>query len=101
MPHQYILRQPAKTATQSGRSKTHAWVLEPLPNDRPTPNQLTGWSSSTDTLVQAPLMFATQQEAEDYAKLHQLTYVVQEPHEQKLKPKAYADNYSPKRKRDW
>lgn len=98
---QYRLYQRAKSAMQSGKAKTKGWVLEPLPSDRPAPNPLTGWAASHDTLVQAPLHFDSRAEAEEYAATHQLDFVVQEPHAPSVKPKSYAENFSPNRKRDW
>jgi len=47
------------------------------------------------------LHFDNRAEAEDYATTHQLDFVVQEPHAATVKPKSYAENFSPNRKRDW
>jgi len=98
---QYRLYQLTKSAMTSGKAKTHSWVLEPVPSDRPDPNPLTGWPSSHDTQVQAPLRFRNRTEAEDYANSHQLDFAVLEPHFANMKPKSYAENFSPNRKRDW
>jgi len=85
--------QPAKTAMQSGRAKTHKWVLEYEPATRRAPDPLMGWSSAGDTLNEVQLRFATLDEAVAFAKQHGLDYDVVPPHQRTPKPKAYADNF--------
>ena len=92
--------RPAKTAMQSGRGLTQEWVLEFEPGAR-RPEPLMGWTSSDDTLAQVRLSFANKDDALAYAAKHALQYVLEEPQERKVKPKAYADNFRFDRMRPW
>ena len=85
--------RPAKTAMQSGKAKTRAWVLEYAPASRREPDPLMGWSSAEDTLNEVRLRFATLDEAIGFAKKRGLDYVVSEPHESRIRPKSYAENF--------
>jgi hypothetical protein len=85
--------RPAKTAMQSGRAGTHRWVLEYEPATPREPDPLMGWSSARDTLNQVRLKFATLDEATQFAEKRGLDFTVVEPHEQRFKPKNYADNF--------
>ncbi len=92
--------RPARTAMQSGRANTRRWVLEFEPGAR-RPEPLMGWTSSADTRGQVRLGFDSKQSAIAHAKRHGLMYRVLEPHERKLRPKAYADNFAFTRQRPW
>jgi hypothetical protein len=85
--------QPAKTAMQSGRAQTAAWVLDYEQATRRAPDPLMGWSSAADTLNQVQLRFATLDEAIAFAQKHGLDYTVIGPHQRRFKPKSYADNF--------
>ena len=93
--------QPAKSATQSGRAKTHGWVLEWEPTERKRPDPLMGWSGSGDTQAQVRLNFETRDAAIAYAERQGLDYQVHEPHQRTVRPKAYADNFAYSRKSLW
>jgi hypothetical protein len=93
-----ILR-PAKSAMQSGRAGTRRWVLEYAPATPRQPDPLMGWSSAKDTLNQVNLRFDTLAEAIDFAQKHGHDYTVEEPHELRVKPKSYADNFRYERPR--
>ena len=86
--------QPAKTAMQSGRGKTHAWRLEYAPLAKGTPDALMGWNSMPDTRAQLHLSFPTKEEAVAYANAKGIAFEVIEPHAPVSKPKAYAENFS-------
>lgn len=93
--------QPAKTAMQSGKGKTHHWVLEyekPAPG---TPDALMGWNTMSDTLTQVKLVFASKEEAIAYATAKKLTYSVSEPKTAVVPPKAYAENFSNAKRKAW
>lgn len=92
--------KPAKTAMQSGRGKTHQWVLEFEPGARRVADPLMGWAGSTDTSAQVRLRFPTLEEALSYAERKGLQAIVQEAHEPTLRPKSYADNFRPERIRN-
>jgi hypothetical protein len=85
--------RPAKTAMQSGRAKTHKWVLEYEQATKRQPDPLMGWSSAADTLNQVNLRFDTLEEAIAFAKKQGLDFVLEEPNNRKFKTKAYADNF--------
>lgn len=85
--------KPAKTAMQSGRGRTHEWVLEPDLLSRRSPEPLMGWVSSADTLNQVKLRFASKDDAIAYARKKGFQFIVQEEQAAVQKPKAYADNF--------
>ena len=93
--------QPAKTAMQSGRGKTQNWVLEFEPTRRQQVDPLMGWPGAGDTMSQVRLKFDTRDDAIAHAKRLELDFVVQEPKERQIKPKAYADNFAVNRKNPW
>ena len=86
--------QPTKTATQSGRAKTQAWILEFEPSEARRNEPLMGWISSGDTSCQVKLRFSSKEEAIKYAERENLTYQVMEPKRRRIRPKSYADNFS-------
>jgi hypothetical protein len=88
--------QPAKTAMQSGRARTHGWVLEFDPNLKRGPEPLMGWISG-GTTAQVRLKFETKAEALAYAEKQGFRVDLMEPHDRKLRPKSYADNFRPER----
>ena len=89
-----VIYKPARTAMQSGRGNTKAWVLE---FDAETARQidpLMGWTSSADTPQQVQLRFDSQEAAVAFCAKHGLAHAVRAPNERQVKPKSYADNYS-------
>ncbi len=73
--------RPAKTAMQSGKAKTHLWVLE---FDQSAPrviDPLMGYTGSGDMQQQVKLTFETREAAEAYAKANGIAYRVMEPKE--------------------
>jgi hypothetical protein len=86
----------SKTAMQSGRAKTHHWVLEYAPASPRRPEPLMGWVSSADTLHQVELKFETKEEAIAYAEKKGLDYVVQPEQARRVVPRNYADNFRPR-----
>ena len=93
--------QPPKTATQSGRAGTDTWILEFEPNAPRRPDPLMGWIGSTDTLAQVRLSFATREEAVGYAEQQGIAHEVELPHERRVRPKAYAENFAYNRRELW
>jgi len=85
--------RPAKTATQSGRALTRDWRLEFERIGRAGPEPLMGWIGGGDTRRQVRLTFPSRDAAEAYARKHGIAYTVEEPHEPRLMPKSYADNF--------
>ena len=93
--------RPAKTAMQSGKAKTHDWVLEFEPASARIPDPLMGWSSSSDMNAQVRLRFPTKEEAIAYAQAHGIPFQVIEPKTGKRIIKAYADNFAAGRMEPW
>ena len=92
---------PAKTTMQSGRSRTHDWILEFEPTSARRPDPLTGWTSSTDMSGQVRLTFETQDQAVAYAQHHGIAFQLSKPQARKVIIKAYADNFAATRKQPW
>jgi len=93
--------QPAKTAMQSGRAKTHSWVLEFEPNAPRTVEPLMGWTSSGDMRQQVRLTFETLEDAIAYAEKNGIPYSVKRARTRKVKAQAYADNFRFDRVGQW
>ncbi|MDF0486752.1 ETC complex I subunit [Sphingomonas sp. H39-1-10] len=85
--------QRPKNAMQSGRARTHGWVLDFEPAEAKRADPLTGWAGSGDTLDQIRIGFPTQEAAIAYAEREGLAYTVLPAPERKLKLQAYADNF--------
>lgn len=85
--------KPSKNAMQSGRGRTHEWVLQFEPSSPREIEPLMGWTSSSDMQSQVTLSFATKEEAIAYAQRNGLPFRVEEPAERKLVKKSYADNF--------
>lgn len=98
---QVRIYQLSKTAMQSGRALTRRWVVEHEPADAKQVEPLMGWTSSGDTRQQLRLYFESQAEAESYARRNGFMYSVEQPHERKVRAKAYGDNFRPDRLLTW
>ena len=93
--------RPAKTAMQSGRAKTGAWILEFEPADAARPDPLMGWNGSADTGRQVRLSFSSLEEAVAYAERNGHDYVVTAPKVRGFRPKNYSENFAYGRKQPW
>ncbi len=87
--------RPAKSAAQSGRAKTHQWVIEPEIVTSRKPDPIMGWASAGDTLgeLKGRLLFASQEEAMAFLKRKGWEAVVEEPTERRVQPRNYLDNF--------
>ena len=93
--------RPAKSAMQSGRAKTHDWVLEFAPAAARLPDPLMGWTQTTDTDGQIRLTFEAREAAVDYAQRRGIAFEVLPDPQTKRIIKAYADNFAFNRKQPW
>jgi hypothetical protein len=95
--------KPAKTAMSSGTAKTRDWVLEFVPQTPREIDPLTGWTGSRDTQAQVLLRFASQDEAEAYARDKGIDYVVlrEQRRRANLRPGGYGDNFATNRRGAW
>jgi ETC complex I subunit-like protein len=85
--------RPAKTAMQSGRAKTHKWVLEFEAEAARSIEPLMGYTGSADMNSQVVMKFETREQAVAYAEKHELNYQVIEPKKPARSIKAYSDNF--------
>ena len=102
--HQGLARifQPPKSAMQSGRGKTHGWVLEYAPSEAKVLDPLTGWVGSGDMKRQIRLQFDSRDQALAYAEAQGIAYEVEAPAAPAaMKPKVYADNFRFGRHENW
>jgi len=96
---QVRIYQPSKSAMQSGRGKTHDWVLEYEIETPRRAEPLMGWIASGDTLNQVRLKFATKDEAVAFAERKGWDFMVQDAHQRRVRPRNYAENFRPDRVR--
>ena len=93
--------RPAKTAMQSGKAKTHLWVLE-FDQEQPRKiDPMMGYTSSRDMNQQVKLWFETQEQAESYAQRNGIEYRVILPKEATRKAVSYSDNFRFSRTQPW
>ena len=93
--------RPAKTAMQSGKAKTHLWVLE---FDQEQPRRIDpilGYTSSGDMKQQLRLTFESQEQAEAYAKREGIEYRVIQPKDPNRQIVSYTDNFRFNRTQPW
>lgn len=85
--------KPAKSTMQSGPFPAKRWLLEYEPISRREPEPLMGWTKSGDTYNQVKLRFETAEDAVEYAETRGWDYTVEQPHQKKIKPRNYQDNF--------
>ncbi|HKJ62929.1 MAG TPA: NADH dehydrogenase ubiquinone Fe-S protein 4 [Hyphomicrobiales bacterium] len=94
--------RPSKTAMQSGRAKTKAWLMEFDAEIARRVDPLMGWTSAEDMASgQVKLWFETAEEAAAFAKTHGVPYRIEPEHQATARPKAYSDNFAFKRRKPW
>ncbi|EJM98731.1 ETC complex I subunit [Phyllobacterium sp. YR531] len=93
--------RPAKTAMQSGKAKTEAWMLEFEPEQPRKVEPLMGYTSSRDMKSQIRLSFDTKEDAIAYAQKNGIAYSVQEPKETRRRVVSYSENFKFDRKQPW
>lgn len=85
--------QRPKNAMQSGKARTHDWVLEFEQSQARRADPLMGWTGSGDTQAQVQLTFETKEEAKAYAEKYGIVARVHATPPKGLKLQAYADNF--------
>lgn len=85
--------KPAKTAMQSGRAGSEKWVLEYQVESARKPEPVMGWVSSEDTLNQVRIKFDNKASAVAFAEGEGWQYTIDEPHQRKIRPRSYLDNF--------
>jgi hypothetical protein len=85
--------QRQRNAMQSGRARTHLWVLEFESARAKRPDPLTGWAGGAETQEQVILTFHSQEAALAYAARNGIDAHLIPPEQPTLKLQAYADNF--------
>ncbi|MBN4066368.1 ETC complex I subunit [Ahrensia sp. AH-315-G08] len=93
--------RPAKSAMQSGKGKTHLWILEFEREQAKTTEPFMGYTSCSDTLSQVQLKFSSREDAIAYAERNDLVFRVSEPKETTRRAVTYAENFNYDRKVPW
>jgi hypothetical protein len=93
--------KPAKTAMQSGKANTKAWVLDFEPEQPREVEPLMGWTSSGDMRQQVRLSFASKDEAVAYCEREGIPYEVLPDKEPARRVISYADNFAFNRRVPW
>ena len=85
----------AKNPMQSGLGKNNLWILSFF-EESPTRsvNNLTGWTSSSNTKTQLKLKFRSKEDAINYAKDQKYEYIVNESNSNNIKTKSYSNNFT-------
>jgi len=92
---------PAKSAAQSGKMRTGYWLLRYEPQSPKLIEPLMGYTSTSDTLAEVKLRFASKEEAVAFAEQNGIPYEVSEPLEVIRQKRSYADNFRADRKMPW
>ena len=92
---------PTRSAMQSGKGKTGAWVLEFERESARRIEPLMGYTSSDDMRSQIRLTFNTKEEAVAYAEREGIAYRVSEPKMPKRAKVSYSENFSAQRRVPW
>jgi len=93
--------RPDRNAMQSGTAKSQEWMLEFDSETPRTVDPQIGWIGNAATNSQVRLTFPTRDEAIEFARRNGIPFQVTETREPKRIIKAYADNFSANRKRQW
>ena len=78
---------------QSGKAKTHRWILEFAPEAPYFTDKLMGWTGMIDMPQEIRMNFSTKDTAIAYAERENIPYEVYEPNPRHMVKKAYADNF--------
>lgn len=86
---------PAKSAAQSGRAKSHQWLVEAEIASPRTPEPIMGWASSKDTFseLKERMFFPSLDDALAFVKNKGWEVVVEEPAQRRVRPRNYLDNF--------
>ena len=93
--------KPAKTAMQSGKANTKAWVLDFEPEQPREVEPLMGWTSSGDMRQQVRLRFGSKDEAVAYCEREGIPYEILPDNEPARRTISYADNFAYNRRSPW
>ncbi|WP_125910995.1 ETC complex I subunit [Granulibacter bethesdensis] len=100
-PMRARIYQTPKSAMQSGRARSHVWMLVYTAEQKRTPDALMGWIGGAETQTQVRLRFPTRDAAIAYADANGIDYEVETAHGRKVRPKQYSDNFKFGRIYNW
>ncbi len=86
---------------QSGRAGTDEWIVQFELEQVKILDAGMQWKTQPNTNRLLRMRFSTMAEAENWAKAQGHSYHILLPRERKIKPKAYADNFSYQRTQPW
>ena len=92
---------PAKTAMQSGQTKSGYWLLEFEPEAPRLIEPLMGYTSSTDMNSQIRMKFNSREAAVAYAEREGLAYTISQPKKVRRRAMTYSENFSYSRMVPW
>jgi hypothetical protein len=87
------LYQRGTRATQSGKARQDAWILEPEATEARRADPLMGWVGGGDTETQVRLSFSTLEAAQAYAAREGFEVEVVPPAPRRLILQSYAENF--------
>ena len=93
----YIIYQPAKSAMQSGTSKSKKWCLINTGLNESFNSSKFGWNGSTNPEKKIQIFFNTLEEAKRFASKNQYQFTVIESNKRKILKKSYAENFIKKK----
>ncbi|KAA0970715.1 ETC complex I subunit [Aureimonas fodinaquatilis] len=93
--------RPARNAMQSGKAKTHAWVLDYEPVRAKQVEPLMGYTSTSDMRQQVRLKFETQEQAVEYCQRNGIAFEVEETPRIARSKVSYSDNFRYDRSQPW
>ena len=91
--NKYIIYQPAKSAMQSGTSKSKKWCLINTGLSESFNSSEFGWNGTTNPEKKIQLFFKTLEEAKRFASKNQYEFTVVEAQKRKILKKSYAENF--------
>ena len=88
-------------ATQSGKIRSHRWILDYGQSSPRSHDSLTGWVGCSETQTEVKLSFPTKDQAIQYAEKNSIAYDLKEPGSHHYVVKNYEDNFHNNRKMNW
>ncbi len=95
--NKYIIFQPAKSAMQSGTSKSKKWCLINSDVSESFNSSKFGWNGSTNPEKKIQIFFKTLEDAKRFASKNQYEFTVVESQKRKILKKSYAKNFIKKK----
>ena len=88
-----IIYKQEKSSNQSGKAKSHKWILSFIHDGSRNIDPIMGWTSSADMMQEVILKFDSLEAAKRFAEKHEMIYELIEPKNRKLTIQSYAANF--------